>query len=162
GGMGAVYRATDTAFGREVAIKVPRADRRVHRYLERFRHEALVTGRLQHPGIPPVYQWGILPGDGRPYLVMKRVQGPTLAQLLAARQGRTTDVPRLLDIFVQVCQAVACAHKQGVVHRDLKPSNVMLGEADEVQVMDWGLAKQAGASVESPGLDEPETVESPP
>src|SRR5262249_46605152 len=83
---------------------------------------------------------GTLP-DGRPYIAMKLVQGRTLAELLEARTGPADDLPRLLGVFEQVCQAVGYAHSKGVIHRDLKPRNVMVGAFGEVQVMDWGLAR---------------------
>jgi serine/threonine-protein kinase len=79
--------------------------------------------------------------DGRPYFAMKLVKGRTLAQLLGQRAGPAEDLPRLLEVFAQVCRAVAYAHSQGVIHRDLKPANVMVGAFGEVMVMDWGLAK---------------------
>ena len=88
----------------------------------------------------PVYELGAF-ADRRPYFTMKLVKGRTLADLLAARPDPAADRPRLLGIFLQVCQTVAYAHARGVIHRDLKPSNVMVGSFGEVQVMDWGLAK---------------------
>src|SRR6516164_3862675 len=84
---------------------------------------------------------------------MKLVQGRTLAELLAERPAPDHDLPRLLSIFNQVCEAVAYAHSRGGIHRDLKPANVMVGAFAEVQVMDWGLAKVLtanGASREAP------------
>jgi tetratricopeptide (TPR) repeat protein len=141
GGMGVVYRAEDPAIGREVAVKLLHERlRRDPAAAARFVAEARVTGQLQHPGVPPVIEVGVLP-DGSPYLAMKLVGGRTLAELLADRPDAAHDLPRFVGVFEQVCQAVAFAHSRGVVHRDLKPSNVMVGAFGEVQVMDWGLAK---------------------
>ena len=108
--------------------------------MQRFLEEARIAGRLQHPGVVPVYTLGRLP-DGRPYFTMKLVKGRTLAELLAERKQPTQDRPRFLAIFEQVCQTLAYAHSKGVIHRDLKSSNVMVGAFGEVLVMDWGLAK---------------------
>jgi serine/threonine-protein kinase len=141
GGRGIVYKVSDPELNRPLAIKVLRPELlgepdAVRRFLE----EAQVTGQLQHPGIVPLHAIGRLP-DGRPYLVMKLVQGRTLAELLAERPAPDHDLPRFLSIFNQVCEAVAYAHSRGGIHRDLKPANVMVGAFAEVQVMDWGLAK---------------------
>jgi hypothetical protein len=145
GGMGAVYRAADDAFGREVAVKVLRPeyapDSGVAR---RFAEEARITGQMQHPGIPPAHDLGTLP-DGRPFLAMKLIRGETLERLLHARPEPSAELGRFVAAFEQVCQAVAYAHAHGVIHRDLKPSNVMVGAFGEVQVMDWGLAKVLAA-----------------
>jgi tetratricopeptide (TPR) repeat protein len=144
GGMGAVWRARDTDLGRALAVKLLLEKGRGRAELERrFRAEAQVTGQLQHPGIPPVHEVGILP-DGRPFFAMKLIKGRTLADLLAERPSPADDRPRFLGIFSQVCQTLAYAHSRGVIHRDLKPSNVMVGAFGEVQVMDWGLAKVLG------------------
>ena len=141
GGMGDVWLARDRRLHRLVAVKVMQARWAEHENaLHRFADEAQLTSQLQHPGIPPVYETGTLP-DGRPYFCMKVVRGRTLAALLARRADPADDLPRLLGIFEQVCQAVAYAHSKGVIHRDLKPQNVMVGAFGEVQVMDWGLAK---------------------
>jgi tetratricopeptide (TPR) repeat protein len=141
GGMGAVYAARDLTLDREVAIKtlLPGADP------TRFITEAKITARLPHPGIPPAHAIGTLP-DGSPFLAMKLVQGHTLAQLLKDRPTPTADLPRFVQVFEQIAQAVGFAHSRGVIHRDLKPLNVMVGEFGEVQVMDWGLAKDATAA----------------
>src|SRR5262245_30494128 len=139
--MRVVLVGRDEEVGRAVAIKVlldEHGDRSELR--RRFLEEGRITGRLQHPGVVPVYGLGRL-ADGRPYFAMKLVKGRTLAELLAGRARPEQDRPRLLKVFEQVCQALAYAHAQGVIHRDLKPSNVMVGEFGEVQVMDWGLAK---------------------
>jgi tetratricopeptide (TPR) repeat protein len=145
GGMGVVYRATDTALGREVAVKVlqdkfaPNSGT-----ARRFADEARITAQLQHPGIPAVHDLGTLP-DGRPFLAMKLIKGQTLEELLAARPDVAAERGRFVAAFEQVCQALAYAHAHQVIHRDLKPSNVMVGAFGEVQVMDWGLAKVLGA-----------------
>ncbi len=137
GGMGRVLAAHDLTLDREVALKImlPGAN------VDRFVRESKITARLPHPGIPPVYALGTL-ADGSPFLAMKLVAGQTLAVEL-----KTAERPRLLQAFAQVCQAVGFAHSRGVIHRDLKPTNVMVGAFGEVQVMDWGLAKE-GTSAE--------------
>src|SRR5262245_60568317 len=154
GGMGVVYRATDRALGREVAVKVV-ADRfaRDAAVARRFDNEARIAGQLQHPAIPPVHEYGTL-SDGRPFLAMKLIKGDTLDRLLAERPDPAHDRGRFVAAFEQVCQALAYAHARQVVHRDLKPGNVMVGPFGEVQVMDWGLAKVITAG-DQPGSDDP-------
>jgi hypothetical protein len=142
GGMGEVYRCGDDALQRDLAIKVLRAELRgTADAEERFLREARLTGSLQHPGIVPVHHLGRL-ADGRPYYTMKLVRGRTLAELLRHEPDGPERLSRLLAVVEKVCQAMAFAHSKGIIHRDLKPSNVMVGEFGEVQVMDWGLAKQ--------------------
>lgn len=160
GGMGIIYRATDTALSREVAVKVlhekSTADLTA---AHRFAAETRITAQLQHPAIPPVHDCGILP-DGRPFLAMKLIKGRTLDQLLRQRSDPAADRGRFIAVFEQVCQAVAYGHAHQVIHRDLKPGNVMVGGFGEVQVMDWGLAKvltKAAASVPPTG-EQDETV----
>jgi tetratricopeptide (TPR) repeat protein len=144
GGMGVVYAATDLTLKREVAIKtlLPGAD------AIRFITESEITARLPHPGIPPVHALGRF-DDGAPFLVMKLIRGRTLAALLKERSTPTEDLPRFIAVFEQIAQAVGFAHEQGIIHRDLKPLNVMVGAFGEVQVMDWGLAKDLSASRET-------------
>jgi eukaryotic-like serine/threonine-protein kinase len=138
GGMGAVYRALDLALHRTVAVKVVQSKFQGNPVAAaRFLEEARITAQLQHPGIPPVHQIGTLP-DGRPFLAMKLIKGRTLAELM---EGTDWDLGRVAGIFEPLCHAVAYAHEHGVVHRDLKPQNVMVGRFNEVQVMDWGLAR---------------------
>jgi tetratricopeptide (TPR) repeat protein len=152
GGMGVIYRATDTALGREVAVKVLQdrfaPDSGVAR---RFADEARIAAQLQHPGIPPVHDLGILP-DCRPFLAMKLIKGQTLEILLRGRTDVAAERGRWVAVFEQVCQAIAYAHSHSVIHRDLKPDNVMVGAFGEVQVMDWGLAKvlTAGTAAADP------------
>lgn len=144
GGMGAIYRAKDTVFAREVAVKVL-----LDKYSPtsgtacRFGDEARITGQLQHPNIPAVHDLGVL-SDGRPFLAMKLIKGETLEDQLKSGPQTSEDRGRFLAVFEQVCHGVAYAHAHNVIHRDLKPSNIMVGAFGEVQVMDWGLAKVLG------------------
>ena len=147
GGIGEVYLAEDSEIGRTVALKQlrePTANQ------ERFLAEAQVTGQLEHPGIVPVHDLGT-DEQGRPFYVMKFVNGRTMKAVIAESHAETVeDVPRellrhrLLEGFVSLCHTVAYAHSRGVVHRDLKPDNVMVGEYGETLLLDWGLAKVVG------------------
>jgi eukaryotic-like serine/threonine-protein kinase len=154
GGMGEVYRCGDEALRRDLALKVLRgelcgdADAE-----ERFLREARLTGSLQHPGIVPIHQLSRL-ADGRPCYTMKLVRGRTFADILRDESTGMERLPRLLAIVEKVCQAVAFAHSKGVIHRDLKPANVMVGEFGEVQVMDWGLAKELSCDEVTPPPNE--------
>ena len=166
GGVGVVLRGFDVEFGRDVAMKILLERHRARpKIAERFVEEARIAGKLQHPGIVPVYDFGVL-RDGRPFFTMRLVEGLTLAELLAARSSAESDRHRFLGIFEQVCQAVAYAHTRGVVHLDLKPANVMVGSFGEVQVMDWGLSRvlaadeipSAGSVMGTPGYLSPEAA----
>lgn len=148
GGMGVVLHAHDTRLHRDVAIKVLlekyAADERYQGY---FTAEALMTSRLQHPCIVPIYDRGHCE-DGRPFFAMKLVTGQTLESILSdASEGRL-ERSRLLNIFEQVCQTIAYVHSCGVLHLDLKPQNIMVGQFGEVHVMDWGLAREMTAPVD--------------
>ena len=150
GGMGAVLHAHDDRLNRELAVKVLHpAYRDSAAVVRRFTDEAQIGGQLQHPGIVPVYDLGLL-ADGRPFFAMKLVKGRTLADLLRERPDPTHDLPRFLKVFEQVCQTVAYAHSRHVLHRDLKPANIMVGAFGEVQVMDWGIAKVLGQAQPEP------------
>ncbi len=148
GGIGRVLAVEDVRLRRVVARKDligGTAGGRVSRTQEqRFLREARLTGRLEHPGIVPVYDVG-RDDDGRPYYTMRLVRGRSLADALAAAAGMA-DRLRLLGHFVDLCQAVAYANGQGVVHRDVKPANVMLGDYGETLLVDWGIAKRVGAT----------------
>lgn len=138
GGLGAVWRVHDKQMNRTAAVKMLHANRRTDsRRNQRLRREAILTGNLQHPGVPPVYDSGQLSSGGE-FFTMKLVEGQTLDAILA--QGSHTQTS-LIGVFEQIAQAVAYAHSQNVIHRDLKPQNIMVGEFGEVQVMDWGMAK---------------------
>jgi tetratricopeptide (TPR) repeat protein len=141
GGMGIVWRVWDRRFRRFLALKVMSGAKSANRRrMLHFRKEARVTARLAHPSIVPVHALGRL-ADGRLYYTMKLIKGQELKNRLKAGPDQSLQRTALLHDFVRVCQALAFAHKEGVVHGDLKPSNIMVGEHGEVQVMDWGLAK---------------------
>lgn len=150
GGMGEVFLAYDTICGRKVALKRIRADLLVHPQLHnRFLREAKITSQLTHPTIIPIYS--IQQQDHLIYYTMPYVEGETLRQIFkrakeleANREPLKdphTSIPALIRIFLQVCQACAYAHSQGVLHRDLKPENFMVGKYGQVLILDWGLAK---------------------
>jgi serine/threonine protein kinase/WD40 repeat protein len=146
GGMGAVFETKDQKLGRTIAMKVmlsasaPAAER------ERFFLEARVLGRLAHPNIIPIHDFGF-DEEGRHYYTMKLVHGITLHDVLtdlADEDPETLEkysLHTLLTIFLKICDAVGFAHAHGIIHRDLKPQNIMVGEFGEVLVLDWGLAK---------------------
>jgi len=142
GGMGEVREAHDRQIGRQVAIKTIRSAAPSERSIARFLREARIQGRLEHPAIPAVHELGT-DSEGRPYFVMKKLAGTTLARLLKREDDRPT-LQRLLRPFADVCLAVELAHVHGVVHRDLKPDNIVIGDFGEVYVLDWGVAKVIG------------------
>jgi serine/threonine protein kinase/WD40 repeat protein len=160
GGMGRVLVVVDHDVGREVALKelLPQHAHGLFWDRERFLREARITGQLEHPNIVPVYEIGAGEGGGAAYYTMKLVRGETMEERLARIQTDPLTGPRqklaerlkLLDAFVDVCNAMAYAHARGVVNRDLKPSNVMLGDFGETVVLDWGLARKLGAKEEPP------------
>jgi len=146
GGMGEVLRARDGELDREVALKT--LLRPKHASLRtRFLAEARLTGQLDHPNIIPVHEMGS-DDQGRPFFAMKLIDGRSLADVIAElRDGdaaalKRWTLPRLLTVFIGVCNGVAYAHDRDIVHRDLKPANIMLGSFGEVWVLDWGLAKR--------------------
>jgi len=152
GGMGAILKIWDENLRRHLAMKVvlarddaPDAGTTAGvdpKTLTRFLEEAQVTSQLDHPGIVPVHELG-LDAEGRVYFTMKLVQGRDLHTIFhLAFQGKEGwNETRVLGVLLKVCEAVAYAHKKGVIHRDLKPANVMVGDFGEVYVMDWGLAR---------------------
>jgi len=146
GGMGTVYVVRDVELDREVALKVLTLADPSGELAARFRSEARVVAGLEHPGIVPVHDAGVLPG-GEPYYAMKLVRGVRLDE------WKRTAAPSLaerLRQFQKICEAVAFAHAAGVIHRDLKPANVMIGPFGEALVMDWGLATLVGRAGERP------------
>lgn len=138
GGMGVVYVAEDSRFGRRVAIKIPHAGKDESHYRSRFLREARAVSRLNHRNIATVYDMGET-DDGRPYIVMELVSGQTLGDVLA---GPGLSVARSVEVIREVAGALEEAHSRNIIHRDVKPSNVIISDRDEVKVLDFGLAKQ--------------------
>jgi serine/threonine protein kinase len=155
GGLGVVFLARDQEIDRTVALKQIKphwADDEDSR--TRFLLEARITGRLEHPGIVPIYALGA-DATGRPYYAMRLIRGESLLDVIDRFHGargahsnarqRMPELRKLLQRFVDVCNAVDYAHSKGVIHRDLKPSNIMVGKFGETLVVDWGLAKVIGS-----------------
>lgn len=142
GGMAIVLRAHDTRLDREVAVKILAVDDPTGEIARRMQREARILGALEHPGMIPVHDVGVL-DDGRIWLAMKRVEGERLDHRLASIDS----LNERLRLFLRVCEPVAFAHEQGIVHRDLKPSNVMVGRFGEVLVLDWGVAHLPGDTI---------------
>jgi serine/threonine protein kinase len=131
GGMGIVYEARDSRLGRAVALKVLSPLAASGDAVERMWREARILARLEHPGIVPIHDAGML-SDGRAYYAMKLVEGSRLDEYLRAGPS----LPELCRIFLRICEPVAFSHARGIVHRDLKPENIMLGKFGEVLVLD--------------------------
>jgi serine/threonine protein kinase/formylglycine-generating enzyme required for sulfatase activity len=154
GGLGEVFLAQDEELQREVALKEIQ-QRHAHNPESRARFvlEAELTGRLEHPGIVPVYGLGCY-DDGRPYYAMRFIKGDSLDDAIrrfheqdaidSQSGNRVLELRKLLGRFLAVCDAIAYAHSRGVLHRDLKPANIMLGPYGETLVVDWGLGKTLG------------------
>lgn len=144
GGAGVVWLARDQVLQRTVALKVltTRVDDDGGQ-AQRFLFEAQTTGRLDHPGVIPVYDVGKLP-DGRWFYTMQLIEDRDFEDVLQQRETdgeETQPLARLLKHFSRVCLTVAYAHDSGIIHRDIKPANILLGAYGEVYVVDWGLAK---------------------
>jgi serine/threonine protein kinase len=141
GGMGEVYRARDTKLGRDVAIKVlpaslsENADR-----LNRFEQEAQAAGALNHPNILVIFHIGT--HEGAPYIVSELLEGETLRERMA---GSALPQRKAIDYALQIARGLAAAHEKGIVHRDIKPDNVFITNDGRVKILDFGLAKLAGA-----------------
>ena len=151
GGLGLVFLAQDHELQREVALKEIQPQFVNNQASNtRFLLEAKLTGRLEHPGIVPVYGLGHCP-DGRPFYAMRFIQGASLQEEIESfhrenpiknfRLFDSRGFRGLIRRFIDVCNAIHYAHEKGVIHRDIKPANVMLGKYGETLVVDWGLAK---------------------
>jgi serine/threonine-protein kinase len=160
GALGEVFVARDQQLHRIVALKRIKLDHATDQDKRaRFVVEAEITGRLEHPGIVPVYGLGAYE-DGRPFYAMRFIRGDNLKAAIeqfhqAEEKGRdpgerTVALLKLLRRFLDVCNAIDYAHSRGVLHRDLKPGNIMLGKFGETLVVDWGLAKSVGRPEDAP------------
>ncbi|HEX9406396.1 MAG TPA: protein kinase, partial [Thermoanaerobaculia bacterium] len=163
GGMGEVYLVRDRELDRDVALKVIRVDLASHpAILERFKREIQLSSNITHKNVLRVYDLG--EAGGVKFLTMQYVEGYDLATLMR-REGRPP-LPRVLDIFRQICEGLEAAHEQGVIHRDLKPQNILIDGRGRVLIADFGLAKsveygtltEAGKVIGTPHYMSPEQV----
>ncbi len=155
GGMGAVYEAEDTKLGRHVALKfIPEELMHDRKALERFFWEARAASQLNHPGICTIHD--IEDSDGHPFIVMEKLEGVSLKDRML---GKPMELEDILDIGIQVSDALAACHAKGIIHRDIKPANIFITSNGQAKILDFGVAKLSpGLRAGETSLDDPLTI----